>query len=232
MRTERNQPNKAVSPALLTATSETLRGWGPGSSASAPSPRRRRIPRHRRERAGHHEDAIRRIDHLGPRSSKRWRQRSTRRDAGREGCGRCVLICAHRGRSDSVTARGINESILVLLLRNIGDDLVKRAIDLWKPLVRAARSVEKSAPGVDPARASEWIVRMLLSFELSADGGETGQSARGQAVRSNTSLRAGSEGSKTEPTYEVAIIGAGPAVSPRHTCCAEGNQRLRHHRTR
>ena len=77
-----------------------------------------------------------------------------------------VLVCAHRQRSDSVAPSGINESILVLLLRNIGDDLLNRSIGLWKPLVRAAQHSGEVGADVDPARASEWIVRMLLSFEL------------------------------------------------------------------
>ncbi len=77
-----------------------------------------------------------------------------------------VLICAHRQNSDSVPPRGINESIVVLLLRNIGDDLVHRAIELWKPLVRSAQRSGEVGANVDPARASEWIVRILLSFEL------------------------------------------------------------------
>ena len=77
-----------------------------------------------------------------------------------------VLVCAHRQRSDSVAPRGINESVLVLLLRNMGDDLMRRSIDLWKPLVKAAQRTGEVSAGVDPARAGEWIVRMLLSFEL------------------------------------------------------------------
>ena len=77
-----------------------------------------------------------------------------------------VVVCAHRQHSDSVAPRGINESVLVLLLRNIGDDLMKRSIELWKPRVRAAQQRGEVGSGVDPGRASEWIVRMLLSFEL------------------------------------------------------------------
>ena len=77
-----------------------------------------------------------------------------------------MLVCAHRQRSDSVAPGGINESVLVLLLRNMGDDLMKRSIELWKPLVKAAQRNGEVSAGVDPARASEWIVRMLLSFEL------------------------------------------------------------------
>jgi hypothetical protein len=77
-----------------------------------------------------------------------------------------VVICAHRQNSDSVAPRGINESVLVLLLRNIGEDLMKRSIELWRPRVRAAQKRGEVGARVDPGRASEWIVRMLLSFEL------------------------------------------------------------------
>lgn len=76
-----------------------------------------------------------------------------------------VLICAHRQRSQSMP-RGIDRGILVLLLDQGGDELMRRAIDLWKPLVKAAQRNGEVGPTVDPARASEWIVRMLFSFEL------------------------------------------------------------------
>ena len=76
-----------------------------------------------------------------------------------------VLICAHRQRSQS-TPRGINRSILVLLLEHGGDELMRRSIELWKPLVKTAQRNEEVGADVDPARASEWIVRMLFSFEL------------------------------------------------------------------
>lgn len=76
-----------------------------------------------------------------------------------------VLICAHRQRSQSML-RGIDRSILVLLLDHGGDELMRRSIELWKPLVKAAQRNGEVGPTVDAARASEWIVRMLFSFEL------------------------------------------------------------------
>ncbi|CQD06624.1 TetR/AcrR family transcriptional regulator [Mycobacterium europaeum] len=76
-----------------------------------------------------------------------------------------VLICAHRQRSLS-TSRGINQSILVLLLEHGGDELMRRSIELWKPLVKAAQRSGEVGADIDPVRASEWIVRMLFSFEL------------------------------------------------------------------
>ena len=77
-----------------------------------------------------------------------------------------VLICTHRQNSASVPQNGINESVVVLLLRNIGDDLMKRAVQLWKPRIKAAQRDGEIGAGIDPVRAGEWIVRLLLSFEL------------------------------------------------------------------
>jgi AcrR family transcriptional regulator len=77
-----------------------------------------------------------------------------------------VLICAHRQNSTSVPPNGINESVVVLLLRNIGDDLMTRAVELWKPRIKAAQRDGEIGAGIDPARAGEWIVRLLLSFEV------------------------------------------------------------------
>lgn len=77
-----------------------------------------------------------------------------------------VLICAHRQRSDTAPLTGVNDSILLLLLGNIGTDLMQRSIELWKPLVRAAQQRGEVGAAVDTAKASEWIVRMLLSFEF------------------------------------------------------------------
>ncbi|WP_036468219.1 TetR/AcrR family transcriptional regulator [Mycobacterium genavense] len=76
-----------------------------------------------------------------------------------------VLICAHRQRSQSMP-RGLDRGILVLLLDHGGDELMRRAIELWKPLVKAAQRTGEVGASVDAARASEWIVRMLFSFEL------------------------------------------------------------------
>jgi AcrR family transcriptional regulator len=76
-----------------------------------------------------------------------------------------VLICAHRQNSQA-TPRGIDQSILVLLLEHGGDDLMHRSIGMWKSLVKAAQRNGEVAAGVDPTRASEWILRLLFSFEL------------------------------------------------------------------
>lgn len=76
-----------------------------------------------------------------------------------------VLISAHRAHSNT-TPRGINQSVLVLLLERGGDELMRRSVELWKPLVKAAQRTGEVATDIDAARASEWIIRMLFSFEL------------------------------------------------------------------
>ncbi|MBV9089681.1 MAG: TetR/AcrR family transcriptional regulator [Mycobacteriaceae bacterium] len=75
------------------------------------------------------------------------------------------LISAHRRHSDGMP-RGINQCVLVLLLEHGGEDLIRRSVDLWKPLVRAAQQTGEVAENIDAAQASEWIMRMLFSFEL------------------------------------------------------------------
>lgn len=74
-----------------------------------------------------------------------------------------VLISAHRRRS---AARTINQSVLVLLLEHGGDELMRRSVELWTPLVRAAQRRGEVGDTLDAGRAGEWIVRMLFSFEL------------------------------------------------------------------
>jgi AcrR family transcriptional regulator len=76
-----------------------------------------------------------------------------------------VLISAHR-RKKASTPRGINQGVLILLLEHGNEALIRRSAQLWKPLVRAAKHRGEVAAGTDAGRASEWIMRMLFSFEL------------------------------------------------------------------
>lgn len=162
-------PERSVSPALLAATTSTLRRMGPRQFSLTAVAEAAGVSRGTVHNAlGSRDNAIKTaLDHL---ASAFIETMATEVDkeptlAGQVAAA-AVLVCAHRQQSDSVAPRGINESILVLLLRNIGDDLMKRSLDLWKPLVRAAQQRAEVGADVDPARASEWIVRMLLSFEL------------------------------------------------------------------
>lgn len=76
-----------------------------------------------------------------------------------------VLISAHRRRS-AAEPRAINQSVLVLLLEHGGEELMRRSVALWAPLVRAAQRSGEVSSELDAGRASEWIVRVLFSFEL------------------------------------------------------------------
>ncbi|KUI36174.1 transcriptional regulator [Mycobacterium sp. IS-1496] len=161
--------DRSVSPALLAATTTTLRRLGPRQFTLTAVAEEAGVSRGTVHNAlGSRENAIRTaLDHLASvfieaMAAEVDRQETLAEQVAAAG----VLVCAHRQGSDSVAPRGINESILVLLLRNIGDDLMARSLELWRPLVRAAKARGEVRPDVDPLRAGEWIVRMLLSFEL------------------------------------------------------------------
>jgi AcrR family transcriptional regulator len=169
MRAEPAGSNKVVSPALLAATTDTLRRLGPRQFSLTAVAEAAGVSRGTVHNAlGSRDHAIKTaLDHLASSFVDAMATEVDKADTLAEKvAAAAVLICAHRQQSDSVTPRGINESVLVLLLRNIGDDLMQRAIELWRPLVRAAQRTGEVGPDVDASRASEWIVRMLLSFEL------------------------------------------------------------------
>jgi AcrR family transcriptional regulator len=160
---------RSVSPRLLAATTETLRRLGPRQFSLTAVADAAGVSRGTVHNAlGSRDHAIKiALDHLASVFTETMAaevdKESTLAD---QVAAAAVVVCAHRQQSDAVAPRGINESILVLLLRNIGDDLMKRSIELWRPRVRVAQQRGEVGAGVDPGRASEWIVRMLLSFEL------------------------------------------------------------------
>lgn len=164
-----DQPRRVVSPALLAATSETLRKLGPRRFSLTAVAEAAGVSRGTVHNAfGSRDFAIRTaLDHLTSIFVETMAAEVQRADTLVDQMGAAaVLVCAHRQRSDHVVPGGVNESIVVLLLRNIGDDLMRRAVDLWKPLVKSAQSRGEVGSGIDPARAAEWIVRVLFSFEL------------------------------------------------------------------
>jgi AcrR family transcriptional regulator len=162
-------PDRMVSPTLLGATADTLRRYGPRQFSLTAVAEAAGVSRGTVHNAlGSRDNAIKAaLDHL---ASAFIETMAAALD--RENCltdqvaAAAVLICAHRQESDSVTARGFNESILVLLLRTTGDDLMRRSVELWKPRVRAAQQRGEIGADLVPARAGEWIVRLLMSFEL------------------------------------------------------------------
>ena len=161
--------DRAVSPGLLAATAATLRLLGPRQFSLTAVAERAGVSRGTVHNAlGSRDNAIGiGLDHLAGAFIETIAAEVGRHDTlADQVAAAAVVICAHRQQSDSVAPRGINESILVLLLRNTGDDLMRRSIELWKPFVRSAQERGEVGSGVAPARASEWIVRLLLSFEL------------------------------------------------------------------
>src|SRR3954453_10241835 len=160
---------RSVSPTLLAATTETLRRLGPRQFSLTAVADAAGVSRGTVHNAlGSRDHAIKiALDHLASLFTDTMAAEIEKEPTlADQVAAAAVVVCAHRQGSDSVAPRGINESVLVLLLRNIGDDLMRRSVELWKPRVRAAQQRGEVGAGVEPGRASEWIVRMLLSFEL------------------------------------------------------------------
>lgn len=161
--------DRPVPPALLTATATTLRRMGPRQFSLTAVAEAAGVSRGTVHNAlGSRENAIRTaLDHLASAFVETMAAEVDNQPTlADQVAAAAVLVCAHRQRSDAVSPRGINESVLVLLLRNIGEDLLARSLDQWQPLVRAAQDRGEVRKDVDPAHASEWIVRLLLSFEV------------------------------------------------------------------
>jgi len=169
MRTEPGPQTRTVSPALLAATTDTLRRMGPRRFSLTAVAEDAGVSRGTVHNAfGSRDHAIETaLDHLASAFIDAMATEIDEAETLAEKVSAAaVLICAHRQNSDSFAPDSINEGIVVLLLRNTGDNLMRRAIELWKPLVRAAQRTGEVGADVDAARASEWIVRILLSFEL------------------------------------------------------------------
>ncbi|WKG06093.1 TetR/AcrR family transcriptional regulator [Mycolicibacterium sp. HK-90] len=164
-----HESGRTVSPGLLAATTETLRQLGPRQFSLTAVAERAGVSRGTVHNAlGSRDNAIRiALDRLAGAFIETIGAEADRHDSlADQVAAAAVVICAHRQNSNSVPHRGINESVVVLLLRNTGDELMRRSIELWKPYVKAAQQRGEVEPGIAPARAGEWIVRVLLSFEL------------------------------------------------------------------
>src|ERR1700739_1448203 len=147
---------RAASPALLAATAETLRRLGARQFSLTAVAEAAGVSRGTVYNAlGSRDHAIKTaLDHLASAFIAAVAAEVEREaKLADQAAAAAVLVCAHRQRSDSVAPGGINESVLVLLLRNMGDDLMKRSIELWKPLVKAAQRNGEVRAGVDAARA-------------------------------------------------------------------------------
>jgi AcrR family transcriptional regulator len=157
-----------VPPALLTAATDTLRHLGPRRFSLTAVAEAADVSRGTVHNVlGSRDDAIATaLNHLAAAFVETMASEIAKeRGLAEQAAAAAVLICAHRQRS-AATRLGVNQSILVLLLEHGGEVLMHRAIDLWKPLVKAAQQSGEIRADLDAARASEWIVRVLFSFEL------------------------------------------------------------------
>jgi AcrR family transcriptional regulator len=161
--------DRSLSPRLLAATTDILCRMGPRQFSLTAVAEAAGVSRGTVHNAlGSRDNAIRTaLDHLASAFIETMAAEVDKETtlAGQVAAA-AVVVCAHRARSEAAAPRGINDSILVLLLRNVGDDLMARSLQLWKPLVREAQQRGEVGADVNPSRASEWIVRMLLSLEL------------------------------------------------------------------
>lgn len=164
-----DHPGNRVSPDLMAATVATLRRLGPRQFNLTAVAEAAGVSRGTVHNAlGTRDDALKAaLDHLASDFIANIAAEVDKHTTlNEQAAAAAMLICAHRQRSDTAALSAVNDSILLLLLANIGADLMQRSIELWKPLVRTAQRRGEVGAGVDVARASEWIVRMLLSFEL------------------------------------------------------------------
>jgi AcrR family transcriptional regulator len=78
-----------------------------------------------------------------------------------------VFIREHQG--DKVLTRRLpadEESLLATLLTTRLERVVEEWVEFWIPYLTAARERGELREGVDQRQASEWIVRMMLSFPV------------------------------------------------------------------
>jgi AcrR family transcriptional regulator len=169
MRNGSDEATRPVSPVLLAAATDTLRQMGPRQFSLTAVAESAGVSRGTVHNAfGNRETAITAaLNHLAAQFIETMAsvidQENTLAD---QAAAAAALVCAHRRRSDSLRTPAAGGSIRVLLLGNVGDDLMRRSIELWKPRVQAAQASGEVGADVEPKKASEWIVRMLLSFEL------------------------------------------------------------------
>ncbi len=160
---------KEVSPALLAATTQTLQQLGPRHFSLTRVAETAGVSRGTVHNVfGNRDNAIKAaLDHLASLFVETMAaQIENETCLADQVAAAAVMICAHRRQDDLLDLSGVNKSIVVLLLTNIGDDLMEQSVQLWRPRVRAAQQTGEVGSGVDPRRASEWIIRLLLSFEL------------------------------------------------------------------
>jgi AcrR family transcriptional regulator len=160
---------RAVSPSLLSATTSTLRRLGPRQFNLTAVAEFAGVSRGTVHNAfGNRETALKTaLDELATEFiTTIAAEIREQRTLAEQVAAAANLICEHRRTSDPLGPRGFNQSLVVLLLENFGEELIQRSISLWAPLVRAAQDSGEVGAAVKPRHGAEWIVRVLFSFEL------------------------------------------------------------------
>lgn len=169
MSTGLTKTRREVSPALLAATAQTLQQVGPRRFSLTQVAEIASVSRGTVHNVfGNRDNAIKAaLDHLAALFVETMAAEiENEKCLADQVAAAAVMICAHRRQDDLLDLSGVNKSIVVLLLTNIGDDLIEQSAQLWRPRVQAAQQTGEVDSTVDPERASEWIIRLLLSFEL------------------------------------------------------------------
>lgn len=160
---------RAVSPALLSASTSTLRRLGPRQFSLTAVAELAGVSRGTVHNAfGNRETALKTaLDELATEfiatMAAKIREEHT---LAERVAAAANVICEHRRSSDPLGPRGFNQSLVVLLLENFGEELIQRSVGLWVPLIRAAQRSGEADKAVNPRHGAEWIVRVLFSFEL------------------------------------------------------------------
>lgn len=77
-----------------------------------------------------------------------------------------VFICTHQRDADLTLALPNDETLLAVLVTSRAERLVARWVEFWLPFIAEAKARGEVRADLDPRRAGEWIVRILLSLSL------------------------------------------------------------------
>lgn len=160
---------RAVSPALLSASTSTLRRLGPRQFSLTAVAEIAGVSRGTVHNAfGNRETALKTaLDELATEFIATMAAKIQEQHTLAEQVAAAAnVICEHRRGSDPLGPRGFNQSLVVLLLENFGEELIERSVGLWAPLIRAAQRSGEADEAVNPRHGAEWIMRVLFSFEL------------------------------------------------------------------
>jgi len=141
-----------------------LRRWSMGDAAAAAGVSRGSVYRYFADR-----DAL--VDAVLERTAARFVASSEgavrRAQTLTEQVGEAAVFIRTHQRDDALTlVLPKDESLLATLLTVRADRLVEQFVEFWLPLIEAARARGEVRHDLDARRASEWIVRVLLSLTL------------------------------------------------------------------